>query len=270
MAQARGRTLLVAGIAVLAVLLAAGGVWLHRERGVGEAPLAAIASVPAKVGLGSGVTAEKPRWPELNAAQQKALAPLESTWDELGPIRKKKWLDIANRFNSMKPDEQQRVHERMREWTRLSPEERKAVRENYARAQKIVGGQKAAQWEQYQQLPESEKRKLADAAAGKRQQVAKPPTPAQSKIKTPQPIKAHGQGLVPPPGTPAPVLATPSSPSPATPAPAPVTTAPAAAPAPAPSQELVYPLEGAATPAAMNQQSISPPASPAPAPNATK
>ncbi|UGQ44796.1 DUF3106 domain-containing protein [Massilia endophytica] len=269
MAQVRGRTPLVAGIAVLAVLLAAGAVWLHHESG--EAPLAAIASVPAKVGLGSNVTAEKPRWSELNAAQQKALGPLESTWDELGPVRKKKWLDIANRFNTMKPDEQQRVHERMREWTRLSPDERKAVRENYARAQKIVGGQKAAQWEQYQQLPEEEKRKLADTAAGKRQQVAKPPTPAQSMIKTPQPIKAHGQGLVPPPGTPAPVAPTPAAPAPATPAPAPVVPAPAApVTSPAPAPEVVYPLEGAATPAAMNQQSISTPASPAPAPNATK
>jgi hypothetical protein len=263
MTRVRSRTSLVAGIAVLAVLLAVGAVWLHSER---EAPLAAIASVPAKVGLGSGVTAEKPRWSELNAAQQKALGPLESTWDELGPVRKQKWLDIANRFGSMKPAEQERVLDRMREWTRLTPEERKAVRENYARAQKIMGGKKAAQWEQYQLLPEEEKRKLADAAANKRQQIAKPPTPAQSNIKTPQPIKAHGAGLIPAPGTPAPVVAATPAPPPAAPAPAP---AAAAAPAaPAPVAEPVYPLEGAATPAVMYQQPASPP--PAPAPNASK
>lgn len=259
MTRVRSRTPLVAGIAVLAVLLAAGAVWLHSER---EAPLQAIASVPAKVGLGSNVTAEKPRWSELNAAQQKALGPLESTWDELGPVRKQKWLDIANRFASMKPAEQQRVLDRMREWTRLTPEERKAVRENYARAQKNLGGQKAAQWEKYQSLPEEEKRKLADAAAGKRQQIAKPPTPAQSAIKTPQPIKAHGQGLVPAPGTPAPIVVATPAPAPASPAPAPL------APPPQPMPEPVYPLEGAATPAAMYPQPASPPPAPVPAPAA--
>lgn len=260
MTRVRSRTLLVAGIAVLAVLLAVGAVWLHGER---DASLQAIASVPAKVGLGSNVTAERPRWSELNAAQKKALGPLESTWDELGPVRKQKWLDIANRFGSMKPAEQERVLKRMREWTRLTPDERKAVRENYARAQKIVGGQKAEQWEKYQSLPEEEKRKLADAAAGKRQQIAKPPTPAQSKIKTPQPIKAHGQGLVPPPGTPAPIAAVTPAPAPVVPAPA-----PAAPPPPPPMPEPVYPLEGAATPAAMYPQPVSPPPAPVPAPAA--
>jgi hypothetical protein len=161
----------------------------------------------------------------------------------------------------------------MREWTELSPEERKAVRENYARAQKAVGGKKAAQWEQYQQLPEEEKRKLADAGAVKKQQVAKPPTPAQSLVKTPVPIKPHGQGLVTPAGTPvAPAIAATPAATSATPAPAP---APAAVPT---QQEVEYPLEGAATPAAMMQQNQQPqtpapqpaaPAVPQPAPPAT-
>jgi hypothetical protein len=146
----------------------------------------------------------------------------------------------------------------MREWVALSPEERKAVRESYARAQKIVGGKKAAQWEQYQLLPEEEKRKLANANSAKKQQVAKPPTPAQSLVKTPAPIKPH-QGLATAGGTTAP--ATTVTPAPAVPAPA----APIApAPAPAPVQEMEYPLEGAATPAAMMQQN--PPPSPPPAP----
>ena len=84
-----------------------------------------------------------------------------------------------------------------------APAERKAVRENFARAQKKATppGQRAAEWEQYQQLPEEAKKALADAAAAKNNQVAKTPTLAQSTVKTPAPVKAQGHGLVPAPGT---------------------------------------------------------------------
>ena len=101
------------------------------------------------------------------------LGPLKAGWDDLGPVRKQKWLDIAGRYASMKPTEKKRMLERMRAWTELTPEERKAVRENYARAQRALGGKKAAEWEQYQQLPDAEKRRAWRRVAGWRSRRAR-------------------------------------------------------------------------------------------------
>ena len=132
--------------------------------------------------------ATKPLWIDLSPAQQQALAPLAAEWDKIDLLRKKKWLEIVNKFASMKPDEQQRIQERMREWVKLTPEQRRVARESYARSKKLDADEKSAQWEQYQQLPEEQKKKLAaDDAAKKR--VANLPT-AHSKNKTVPPIKA--------------------------------------------------------------------------------
>jgi hypothetical protein len=180
------------------------------------------------------IAIEKPLWKDLNPAQQHALEPLAGEWNKLEGLRKQKWLEIANRFSSMKPDEQQRVHERMRDWIRLTPDQRRQVRENFARAQKITPGQKSAQWEQYQQLPEEQKKQLADKAPKK--QVVNPPTLTQSKIQMVQPVKKHPATITPPPGalTVAPgtgaATAAAAAGAPAA-TPAPVNTAPAPAPA---------------------------------------
>ncbi|GGY32532.1 DUF3106 domain-containing protein [Pseudoduganella albidiflava] len=241
MAQKNGRAWLLGGVAALVVAIAAGFAVL-RHGGPASAP-----SPTASASTLLSPSVNELRWQDLTPAQQEALAPLKSGWDDLGPVRKQKWLEIAGRYASMKPTEKKRMLERMRAWTEMSPEERKAVRENYARAQRAVGGKKAAQWEEYLQLSDEEKRKLAKAGTAKKQQVAKPPTPAQSLAKTPQPVKPHV------PAVPPPAVAT-------MPPPAPVPLPP---PLPQPAQELVYPLEGAATPAVMLQQN---PPAPAPAP----
>ncbi|QBE65173.1 DUF3106 domain-containing protein [Pseudoduganella lutea] len=243
MAQKHGRAWAVGGIAALIVAIGVGVAALRYNR-----PDAAPSPAASASALLAPSVAEL-RWQDLTPAQQEALGPLKAGWDDLGPVRKQKWLDIAGRYASMKPTEKKRMLERMRAWTEMSPEERKAVRENYARAQRAVGGKKAAQWEEYQQLSDEEKRKLAKAGTAKKQQVAKPPTPAQSLAKTPQPVKPHGP-VAPPPAM------TSTSPAPV-PSPAP-------APAPQPAQELVYPLEGAATPAVMMQQNPPSPAASAP------
>lgn len=139
------------------------------------------------------IAMEKPLWKDLSAAQQRALEPLKGEWNKLEGLRKQKWLEIANRYNAMKPDEQARVQERMRDWVRLTPDQRRMVRENFARSQKVAPGQKSAQWEQYQQLPDEQKKQLADKAPKK--QVVNPPSPTQSKIQagqTVQPVKRQG------------------------------------------------------------------------------
>ncbi len=139
---------------------------------------ASPAAVPAAVKASAAAALEKPLWKELSRAQQIALEPLQGEWDNMEGVRKQKWLEIANRYSSMKPDGQARVQERMREWIKLTPEERRLARENYTMSKKLDKNQKSAQWEQYQQLPEEEKRKLAADAAAKKN-VTKAPAPVK-------------------------------------------------------------------------------------------
>lgn len=152
---------------------------------VAPAPAAATPATLAPI-------ASKPQWKDLSLPQQVALDPLKTEWDRMEAVRKQKWLEIANRYASMKPDEQQRVHERMRAWLKLTPEERRLARENYTLSKKIGKDQKSAQWEQYQQLPEEEKKKLADAAATKKQVTNLPP---KAQPKTIAPIKKNASAV---------------------------------------------------------------------------
>jgi hypothetical protein len=159
------------------------------------APSAAPASTAAPASPSATVKPQnsgKQRWADLTAAQQYALAPLAGEWNELDAFRKNKWLAIGNKFASMKSDEQQRVQERMREWVKLTPEERRIARESYSRAKKLDPDQKSAQWEQYQQLPEEQKKKLAADAAAKKPVATLPRASALSPdTKTIAPIKSH-------------------------------------------------------------------------------
>ncbi len=127
-------------------------------------------------------------WADLTQAQRQVLAPLATEWDKIEDIRKKKWLKIANKFSIMKPSEQQRMQERMRDWAKLTPEQRRVARESYARSKKLNPAQKSAQWRQYQQLPEEQKKKLAADAASKKHVANLPST--YSKNKTVPPIKS--------------------------------------------------------------------------------
>jgi hypothetical protein len=200
MASVSGGKKWVAGFIALLSAGTAAVVWLVSRP---AAPPAPAPSASATAAAAAQPVGEKPHWSDLNPAQQQALAPLEPTWEELGPVRKQKWISIGNRLAKMNPDDKARVQERMREWVNLTPAERKAVRENFARAQKKATppGQRAAEWEQYQNLPEEAKRALAEAAAAKKNQVVKTPSPTQAAVKTPAPVKAQGVGLVPAPGT---------------------------------------------------------------------
>lgn len=145
------------------------------------APAPGALKAPAKPG------STGPAWKDLSAMQQQALSPLASEWDKLDTSHKSKWLALIKKFVSMKPDEQARVQERMRAWVALTPDQRRVARESYARTKKLNTDQKSAQWEQYQQLPEEQKKKLAAEAA--KNKVATPP-PAQSKPKVVPTLKS--------------------------------------------------------------------------------
>lgn len=110
----------------------------------------------------------KSGWTTLSVQQQQALAPLSADWDSLDATRQKKWLEIGNKFPSLKPEERIRAQNRMREWAALSPEQRRVARENFWRAKKINPNQKTAHWQDYQQLPDAQKKSLAAAVARKK------------------------------------------------------------------------------------------------------
>lgn len=150
------------------------------------APAAVPAKPPASAGAKSASprNADKPLWKDLTPPQRIALEPLTSEWDRMEGVRKQKWLEIANRYAAMNPDEQQRIQERMRAWIKLTPDQRRVARENYTLSKKIGKDQKSAQWEQYQQLPEEEKRKLAAEAAAKKK-ITNLPLKTQPKAVAP-------------------------------------------------------------------------------------
>lgn len=125
-----------------------------------------------------------PAWRALAPAQQLALQPLRAEWDRLDGLRKQKWLQLADRYATLKPEEQKRVHERMREWVKLTPAQRELARETYARTRKIAPAQKTASWENYKQLPEEQKKKLA-ASASSRKSRSMLPSQASGKLATP-------------------------------------------------------------------------------------
>lgn len=142
-------------------------------------------------------TAVRPLWVDLSPAQQQALAPLAAEWDSLDSFRKDKWLAIGNKYAKMKPHEQQRVQERMRDWVKLTPEQRRIARESYARAKKLNPDQKSAHWQQYQQLPEEQKKKLAADAVSKKHVATLPSATAQGNhSKTVPPIKSTPKPVI--------------------------------------------------------------------------
>ncbi len=130
----------------------------------------------------------RPLWTELTPAQQQALAPLASEWNKLDSNHKTKWLAIGKKYANLSPELQQRMHQNMADWAKLTPEQHSIARDSYARVKKLNPEQKTEQWQQYQQLPEEQKQKLAADAAAKKH-VANLPNP-HNKIKTVEPLKA--------------------------------------------------------------------------------
>jgi len=96
---------------------------------------------------------------------------------------------MIKRYPSLTPDQQARMQERMRDWVTLTPEQRRVARESYARAKKLEPDQKSAKWQEYQQLSDEQKNRLAEEAQAKKR-VANLPTPTQDKGKIIPPSKS--------------------------------------------------------------------------------
>jgi hypothetical protein len=133
----------------------------------------------------------KPTWADLSPAEQAALTPLRTEWPAMTAGHKRKWQELAKDFSRRSPQDQARAQERMREWASLSPQERNSARLNFNdAASSLSKDERKAQWEAYQQLPDSQKQALAEqnkppksAALGfkpaERERLAEVPAPAQ-------------------------------------------------------------------------------------------
>lgn len=147
-------------LGTVAGVLAAGAIaWVIVDRF--DSPSVQPAMTDAAAGSEAPRSFDKPLWDDLGSAQQVALAPLEPEWNRMEGPRKRKWIEMSARFASMPAHEQQRVHERMRQWMKLTPQQRELARENYSRASRLAQGDKAADWQNYKQLSDDQKRKLA-------------------------------------------------------------------------------------------------------------
>lgn len=133
----------------------------------------------------------QPSWTQLNGEQRRILAPLSAEWDKMEGFRRKKWLGIAQRYQSLSADEQVRIQRRMTDWAKLTPEERKRARNNYKSLQNATPEKKEAvklKWQEYKELPETEKTRLKAEAARKpspRTAPSKPAAVAQDPMQTP-------------------------------------------------------------------------------------
>lgn len=154
-------SLLLAGVAVTALGLLPGSGAAQRPQAA-SAPAAPAHAAPAAPAAEPIIDA-RPKWNELDAVHQRILAPLQPIWDTLPEISRRKWIQIAARYPKLSPTDQQRLQVRMTDWVKLTPLQRRQARENYQITRSVPAARKAEAWDQYQQLPEEQKKKLAEA-----------------------------------------------------------------------------------------------------------
>jgi hypothetical protein len=85
----------------------------------------------------------------------------------------------------MSPEAQKRLHDRMSEWVRMTPEQRRTARENYQLSKQVPVEQRENAWNEYQQLPDDQKKTLAAAEKRNRRPtvVTAPPTGGKPELK---------------------------------------------------------------------------------------
>jgi len=123
--------------------------------------LAMLTLVGAALGSASGAWAQAP-WTELTPQQQEALAPLAIQWSQLNAVQQRNWMAVSRHYARMMPDEQQILQNRMTEWAALTPNQRNQARFNFnAIKSSLSAEERRAKWEEYRNLPQAEKERLA-------------------------------------------------------------------------------------------------------------
>ncbi|WER44902.1 DUF3106 domain-containing protein [Cupriavidus sp. WKF15] len=126
-------------------------------------PPPAHAQGPASAPQATHAVNAHPTWSELTPVQQRILGPLQPLWDTMPELNRRKWLRIAERYPKFSPEEQTRLQTRMAEWVKMTPQQHRLARENYQITRALPAEKKAEAWDKYQQLPEEQKKKLAEA-----------------------------------------------------------------------------------------------------------
>ena len=142
--------------------------------------LAVALSLASPLGQAVVPPLSQPSWAELHPEQKRVLAPLSAEWDKMEGFRRKKWLGVAQRYQNLSSDEQARVQQRMTDWAKLTPDERKRARDQYKSLQKASPEKKEEvklKWQEYKELPESEKARLKAEAS--RKPTPRPPPSRQ-------------------------------------------------------------------------------------------
>jgi hypothetical protein len=179
------RGLAVFFVSVMAILVSVAATWPRFHARTTEvvatehpgAKLPLVASAPEAAG---------PRaWSRLTNDQREALAPFEGVWDTFDDERKRRWLRIAARYKKLSPDAQKRLQDRMTEWLHMTPEQRRTARENYQLSKQVPVEQRENAWNEYQQLPEDQKKTLAAVEKHNRRPtvVTAPPTGGKPELK---------------------------------------------------------------------------------------
>lgn len=130
-----------------------------------------------------------PSWQTLTQEEKQILAPLARDWGRMEDDHKKQWLGIAKRYPAMSPEEQARIQRRMQDWINLTPAQRAQARIQYKSLQTVAPEKKRAikkKWQQYRELPEEEKQRLAEKAS----RTAKISGPSKPLGLVPRPIPA--------------------------------------------------------------------------------
>lgn len=157
--------------------------------------LLAATLLAAWLSVGLAAPEAPPRWAALSAAQQQALAPLQSRWSGIDADRKQKWLQVAERYPRLSVAERERLQQRMAEWARLSPEQRARARLQFQETRRLPPEERQARWDAYQALSEDERRALAE-------RPARPPAEARrdgsGKRNIVQPVATPPRKLVAP------------------------------------------------------------------------
>jgi hypothetical protein len=170
-------------VASCSMLLALIGASLHAQT-TATGPVATTLKVAPAVNA-------SPTWESLDKYQRNALAPLEKSWPRLSEGQKRKWLAIVQTYASLGPQEREKIHSRMVEWAALSPRDRELARLNFAHSKVINQSDRAANWEAYQALSPSERRKLAEGAKNKPVGAAVAVKPVEHEKLTPVPVTRH-------------------------------------------------------------------------------
>jgi hypothetical protein len=178
------RGLAVFFVSVMAILVSIAATWPRFHPRIAE-PSAGRPGVKAPL-VASAPEATGPlAWSHLSNDQHEALSPFENDWDKFDDDRKRRWLKIASRYKKLSPEAQKRLHDRMAEWLRMTPEQRRTARENYQLSKQVPPDQREHAWNEYQQLPEDQKKTLAAVEKHNRRPtvVTAPPTGGKPELK---------------------------------------------------------------------------------------